>query len=405
MADERQIARRFSLLASDMDERMRRLFAAAESLAIGYGGVSVVSRATGVSRRAIDSGIEELNQSPRMGKGLGPDDGRVRKKGGGRKKNVIKDTTLEGDLERLLDPAAREGPESPLRWTCKSIRKLAGELQRLGHKVSHTLVAELLKAKDYNLPTNGKTIGGASHPDRNAQFEYMIDKVKWYLGLQQPVISVDTQKKVLLDLQPGRGPEKLRVPGLKIGELGKAPPNAIYDSGPDSGRNLGWVNVGIDHATAAFAVESIDCWWRMMGHTEYPRAQRLLITADAGGSNRAQVKRWKVELQRLSDETGLAISVCHFPPGTFKWNHIEQRMTSTVTQNWHGKPIISREVVVNLIAAPTHKGGLHPATHLDTNVYPKGITVSKGEITEINLTPDEFHGAWNYTIAPRPHST
>jgi len=409
MADEKQVARRFALLASEMDERMRRLFAAAESLTIGYGGVSLVSRATGVSRHAIDAGVEELRQARRLGKRRGAAEGRVRKKGGGRKKNVVKDATLEGDLERLVDPVTRGDPESPLRWTCKSVRKLAEELQRLDHEVSHTLVAELLQAKEYSLQANSKTIEGASHPDRNAQFEYISDKVKQYLGSGQPVISVDTKKKELVgnfknggrELQPKGSPEKVRVHDFKIQELGKVAPYGIYDIG----QNLGWVNVGTDHDTAAFAVESIRRWWRMMGQAEYSQARRLLITADAGGSNGARVRLWKVELQKLADETGLAISVCHFPPGTSKWNKIEHRLFSFITQNWRGKPLISHEVIVNLIAATTNKGGLRVATQLDTNAYPKGIKVSKRELAQINLTPDEFHGDWNYTIAPSRHSS
>ncbi|MGH9720144.1 MAG: ISAzo13 family transposase [Bryobacteraceae bacterium] len=407
MADEKQVARRFALLASEMDERMRRLFAAAESLTIGYGGVSIVSRATGVSRRAIDVGIEELKQAQRTDKSRGPADARIRKQGGGRKRNVWKDATLEGDLERLVDPVTRGDPESPLRWTCKSVRKLAEELQRLKHAVSHTLVAELLRAKEYSLQANSKTIEGASHPDRNAQFEYISDKVKRYLRSGQPVISVDTKKKELVgpfknggrELQPKGSPEKVRVHDFKIQELGKVAPYGIYDIG----QNLGWVNVGTDHDTAAFAVESIRRWWRMMGQPNYPQARRLLITADAGGSNGARVKLWKVELQKLADESGLAISVCHFPPGTSKWNKIEHRLFSFITQNWRGKPLISHEVIVNLIAATTNKGGLRVTTQLDTNTYPKGIKVSKGEFAEVNLRPDKFHGDWNYTIAPRRH--
>ena len=406
MADSKQIARRFGLLVTEMDERMRRLFAAAESLTIGYGGVSVVSRATGVSRRAIDAGIKELKHTRRVGKSGVAEDGRVRKKGGGRKKHVMKDRALEGDLERLVDPVTRGDPESPLRWTCKSVRKLAQELQRLDHKVSHTLVAELLQAKEYSLQANSKTLEGASHPDRNAQFEYISDKVKRYLGSKQPVISVDTKKKELVgnfknggrELQPKGSPEKVRVHDFKIKELGKVAPYGIYDIG----QNSGWVNVGTDHDTAAFAVESIRRWWRMMGHAEYSEARRLLITADAGGSNGARVKLWKVELQKLADESGLEISVCHFPPGTSKWNKIEHRLFSFITQNWRGKPLISHEVIVNLIAATTNKGGLRVSTQLDTNLYPKGIKVSKGEIAQINITPDEFHGDWNYMIAPRP---
>jgi hypothetical protein len=392
-----------------MDERMRRLFAAAESLTVGYGGVSMVSRATGVSRRAIGAGIEELQQARPLGESRRPRTGRVRKQGGGRKRKVVKDTALEGDLERLVDPVTRGDPESPLRWTCKSVRKLAEELQRLDHEVSHTLVAELLQDMDYSLQANSKTIEGGSHPDRNTQFEYISDKVKQYLGSGQPVISVDTKKKELVgnfknggrELQPKGSPEKVRVHDFKIKELGKVAPYGIYDIG----QNTGWVNVGTDHDTAAFAVESIRRWWRMMGQSEYPQARRLLITADAGGSNGARVKLWKVELQNLADETGLAISVSHFPPGTSKWNKIEHRLFSFITQNWRGKPLVSHEVIVNLIAATTNKGGLRVATQLDTNLYPKGIKVSKGALAQINLTPDEFHGDWNYTIAPSRHSS
>jgi hypothetical protein len=404
MADEKEIGRRFALLASEMDERMRRLFAAAESLTIGYGGVSIVCRATGVSRRAIGVGIKELKQARRRGESCGPGDGRVRKKGGGRKKNVAKDATLEGDLERLVDPVTRGDPESSLRWTCKSVRKLAEELHRLDHKVSHTLVAELLQAMDYSLQANSKTIEGASHPDRNAQFEYISSKVQQHLGEGEPVISVDTKKKELVgnfknggrELQPKGSPEKVRVHDFKIKELGKVAPYGIYDLR----QNTGWVNVGTDHDTAAFAVESIRRWWRMMGQSQYPQARRLLITADAGGSNGARVRLWKMELQKLADETGLGISVCHFPPGTSKWNKIEHRLFSFITQNWRGKPLINHEVIVNLIAATTNKGGLRVETQLDTNAYPKGIKISKQELAQLNITPDEFHGDWNYTIAP-----
>jgi hypothetical protein len=386
-----------------MDERMRRLFAAAESLTIGYGGISIVSRATGVSRRAIGSGIEELKRAKPLSKSRSPRVGRVRKKGGGRRKNIVKDATLQSDLERLVDPVTRGDPESPLRWTCKSVRKLAEELQKLDHEVSHTVVAELLQAMDYSLQANSKTIEGASHPDRNAQFEHISGKVKQYLGERQPVISVDTKKKELVgnfknggrELQPKGSPEKVRVHDFKIKELGKVAPYGIYDIG----QNTGWVNVGTDHDTAAFAVESIRRWWRMMGQSEYPQARRLLITADGGGSNGARVRLWKMELQKLADETGLAISVCHFPPGTSKWNKIEHRLFSFITQNWRGKPLVNHEVIVNLIAATTNKGGLRVATQLDTNAYPKGIKVSKDELAQINITPDEFHGDWNYTIA------
>jgi hypothetical protein len=407
--DEKALERRFGLLESQMDERMRRLFAAAESLTIGYGGISIVSRATGVSRRAIASGIEELKRAKPLEPSRGPQAGRIRKKGGGRRKNIVKDATLQSDLERLVDPVTRGDPESPLRWTCKSVRKLAEELQRLDHEVSHTVVAELLQAMDYSLQANSKTLEGASHPDRNAQFEHISGKVKQYLGEGQPVISVDTKKKELVgnfknggrELQPKGSPEKVRVHDFKLKELGKVAPYGIYDIG----QNTGWVNVGTDHDTAAFAVESIRRWWGMMGQLVYPQARHLLITADGGGSNGARVRLWKMELQKLADETGLAISVCHFPPGTSKWNKIEHRLFSFITQNWRGKPLVNHEVIVNLIAATTNKGGLRVATQLDTNAYPKGIKVSKNELAQINITPDEFHGDWNYMIArSRPHS-
>jgi hypothetical protein len=408
MADEKEVAQRFSLLTSQMDERMRRLFAAAESLTLGYGGVSAVSHATGVSRRAISAGIEELKQAQLRSKGEDPGAGRVlkrvRKRGGGRRKSVVKDATLQSDLERLVDPVTRGDPESPLRWTCKSVRKLAEELQGLHHEASHTLVAELLQAMEYSLQANSKTIEGGSHPDRNAQFEHISGKVKQYLEQGQPVISVDTKKKELVgdfknggrELRPKGNPEKVRVHDFKIKELGKVAPYGIYDIG----QNTGWVNVGTDHDTAAFAVESIRRWWRMMGQSEYPQAQRLLITADSGGSNGARVRLWKTELQKLADETGLAISVCHFPPGTSKWNKIEHRLFSFITQNWRGKPLVNHEVIVNLIAGTTNKGGLRVRTQLDTNAYPKGVKISKGELAQVNVTGDEFHGDWNYTIAP-----
>jgi len=401
MADEKEVAQRFGLLASELDERMRRLFAAAESQTLGYGGLSAVSRATGVSRRAIAVGMKELKERGRRKSAAA---GHVRNRGGGRRKSVAKDATLQSDLERLVDPVTRGDPESPLRWTCKSVRKLAEELRRLNHNVSHTLVAELLQGMDYSLQANSKTIEGGKHPDRNAQFEHISNKVKQYLGERQPVISVDTKKKELVgnfknggqELRPKGKPEEVRVHDFKIKELGKVAPYGIYDIG----QNTGWVNVGTDHDTATFAVESIRRWWRTMGQPEYPQARRLLITADCGGSNGARLRLWKTELQKLADQTGLEISVCHFPPGTSKWNKIEHRLFSFITQNWRGKPMVNHEVIVNLIAGTTNKGGLRVKTQLDTNTYPKGIKVSKTQFAQVNLTSDTFHGDWNYMIAP-----
>jgi hypothetical protein len=307
-------------------------------------------------------------------------------------------------LERLIEPLSRGDPESPLRWTCKSVRKLAQELGRRGHRVSHRLVAELLHELGYSLQANAKTLEGSSHPDRNAQFEHIDRKVRRFLRQAQPVISVDTKKKELVgdfknggrELRPRGDPEQVRVHDFVIPELGRVTPYGVYDVG----QNRGWVSVGIDHDTATFAVESIRRWWRSMGKPVYRQAQRLLITADSGGSNGSRVRLWKLELQKLADETGLHISVCHLPPGTSKWNKIEHRLFSFISQNWRGKPLVSHEVIVNLISATTTQTGLKVRAKLDTNSYPPGAKVSKKQIAEINIRPDSFHGEWNYTIRP-----
>jgi hypothetical protein len=306
------------------------------------------------------------------------------------------------DLEKLVEPTTRGDPESPLRWTCKSVRRLAEELRGMGHRVSHTLVAELLHGQKYSLQANRKTTEGSSHPDRNAQFEHINAKVEQFLKRGQPVISVDTKKKEQVgdyknggrEWRPKGQPEPVRVHDFA---KQKDVPYGVYDLGQDAG----WVSVGTDHDTAAFAVESIRRWWSMMGQASHPRARQLLITADSGGSNGARVRLWKVELQKLADETGLEISVCHFPPGTSKWNKIEHRLFSFITQNWRGQPLVSHEVIVNLIAATTTRTGLHVRSQLDTSKYPKGIKVSKTEYTAIRLRPDAFHGEWNYSITPR----
>jgi hypothetical protein len=399
MVDESQIGTRFQMLSPFLNERTRRLAAAAEAAAIGRGGISRVSRATGVSRRAIRSGLAQL-RSP-----VTADADRIRRTGGGRRKTVATDTTLKTDLERLIDPVTRGDPESPLRWTCKSVRKLAEELRTQGHATSRRMVAELLHALDYSLQANRKTYEGKGHPDRNAQFEHINAKVQAALKAGEPVISVDAKKKELVgdfknpgrEWQPAGQPEPVRVYDFIIPELGRDTPYGIYDMA----RNSGWVNVGMDHDTAAFAAASIHRWWDSMGQANYPRAERLLITADGGGSNGSRVRLWKVELQRLADETGLEIAVCHFPPGTSKWNKIEHRLFSFISQNWRGKPLVSHEAIVNLIAATTTKMGLKVTCELDRGVYPSGIKVSKKEIEAINRQRDEFHGEWNYTISPR----
>ena len=395
------IKQRYSLISPFLDERQRRLYLAAEAKVIGYGGVSTVSRMTGVSRSAISAGYDDYDQAKE--KGLSP--GRIRREGGGRKRTAATDVTLKTDLEALIEPVTRGDPESPLRWTCKSVRNLSDELNRMGHKTSHRMVAELLHEMDYSLQANRKTLEGESHPDRNAQFEFINQKVKDLQTMKQPVISVDTKKKELVgdfknggkELRPKGDPEKVRVHDFKIPELGRVAPYGIYDMT----HNIGWVNVGIDHDTSAFAVESVRRWWYSMGKDLYPDAKQLMVTADGGGSNGYRIKLWKLELQKLADETGLSIQVSHFPPGTSKWNKIEHRLFSFISQNWRGKPLISHEVIVKLIAATSNKTGLKVECQLDTNIYPKAIKVSDKEMADIHIQRHSFHGEWNYTISPK----
>jgi len=328
----------------------------------------------------------------------------VRKPGGGRKRTVDKDPKLLVDLERLIEPTTRGDPESPLRWTCKSLRVLARELNRRGHKTSHRMVAELLHDLDYSLQANRKTIEGTSHPDRNRQFEYISRKAKEYLRSKDPVISVDTKKKELVgdfknsgqEWRPKGEPEQVRIHDFVVPELGRAIPYGVFDLG----QNAGWVSVGVDHDTAAFAVESIRRWWYSMGRPVYRNAKRVLITADAGGSNGPKVHLWKVELQKLADEIRLPITICHFPPGTSKWNKIEHRLFSFISQNWRGKPLTTYRVIVNLIAATTTTTGLKVKARLDTNNYPLGAKVPASELAAVSLRVARFHGDWNYTILP-----
>jgi len=400
VASESEIKLRFSQLEGWLDERSRRLWAAAESRAHGRGGISLVARASGVSRRAIAVGLAELQKKPdRSPRTRLP----IRQKGGGRKKASLKDPDLLLDLEKLLEPVTRGDPQSPLRWTCKSVRNLADELRAQGHEASHMLVAELLHEQKYSLQANSKTKEGSSHPDRNAQFEHINAKATEFLKSGWPAISVDTKKKEQVGDYKNGGRER-RPKGqpetVQVHDFGKQKdvPYGVYDLG----LNAGWVSVGTDHDTSAFAVESIRRWWNMMGREAYPEARRLLITADSGGSNGARVRLWKLELQKLADETGLEISVCHFPPGTSKWNRIEHRLFSFITKNWRGKPLVSHEVIVDLIAATTTRTGLRVQSQLDTAKYPKGIKVGKQEFATIQLRPDLFHGEWNYAITPRP---
>jgi hypothetical protein len=399
VASEGEIKQRFSQLGVWLDERTRRLWAAAESRAHGRGGISLVARASGVSRRAIAVGLAELQKKPDPSHLVRLP---IRQKGGGRKKASLKDPALLVDLEKLLEPVTRGDPQSPLRWTCKSVRNLAEELRTQGHEVSHMLVAELLHEQKYSLQANRKTKEGSAHPDRNAQFEYINARATEFLNSGRPAISVDAKKKEQVGEYKNGGREwrpKGQPETVRVHDFGKQKdtPYGVYDLG----QNAGWVSVGTDHDTSAFAVESIRRWWNMMGREAHPNARQLLITADGGGSNGSRVRLWKLELQKLADETGLDISVSHFPPGTSKWNRIEHRLFSFITKNWRGKPLVSHEVIVNLIAATTTRTGLRVQSQLDTGNYPKGIKVGKREFAAIQLRPDTFHGEWNYTITPR----
>jgi hypothetical protein len=400
------IKQRFELLAPLLNERQLRLYVAAEAMVLGRGGISLASQATGISRPTITIGCKELLEREAMEDTPGAGAERVRKEGGGRKRTIDIDETLRSDLEGLIEPVTRGDPESPLRWTAKSVRNLADELKKMGHKTSHRMVAELLHEMDYSLQANRKTAEGSSHPDRNAQFEYIHRTVQEFQSCGQPVVSVDTKKKERVgdfknggrELRPKGDPEKVRVYDFEIPELGKVAPYGVYDQT----HNAGWVNVGTDHDTATFAAESIRKWWVTMGREAYPEADRLLITADGGGSNGARVRLWKIELQRLANETSLVISVCHLPPGTSKWNKIEHRLFSYISQNWRGKPLVSHEVIVNLIASTTTRTGLTVKCGLDTNKYAKGINVTDEELRQVTIVRDEFHGEWNYSIHPQP---
>jgi len=398
--DEAAIQGRYQAIAPLVDERVRRLVLGSEAVAVGGGGQTVVARATGVSRGTIRRGIRELGEPNAPGR-----KGRIRRPGGGRKRTVERDPRLREDLDRLVEPTSRGDPESPLRWTCKSVRQLAGELKRQGHQASHRMVAELLHEMGYSLQANRKTLEGTEHPDRNAQFEHLNHAVQLQLSLGEPVISVDTKKKELVgpfknggrELRPKGMPEQVRVHDFLIQELGRVNPYGVYDIA----QNEAWVSVGTDHDTAAFAVESIRRWWRGMGQSLYPNATRLLIMADAGGSNGYRLRLWRLELQKLADEMGLEMAVCHFPPGTSKWNKIEHRLFSAISQNWRGKPLVSHQVVVNLIGATTTRTGLRVRSELDTNRYPPGRKVSNDELEAIYLCRDTFHGGWNYSLLPR----
>jgi hypothetical protein len=398
------VGKRFAKLAPYLDERMRRLWAAVEAEVLGFGGNVTVEKSTGISRRAIAQGRRELAGA--IGATNSLEVGRVRRPGAGRKKSSAKDPRLLSTLLALVEPGTRGDPENPLRWTSKSVRHLSRELKSRGIAASHQLVAELLMSEGYSLQANVKTREGGHHVDRNAQFERINERVNTLQSQGQPVISVDTKKKELVgdfknsgrEWHPKGNPQEVRVHDFIIPEMGRANPYGIYDLA----HNQGWVTVGTDHDTAAFAVSTIRRWWMAMGQPLYPHAQRLLITADGGGSNGSRNRLWKRELQSLADETGLIIEVCHLPPGTSKWNKIEHRLFSFISQNWRGKPLISHEVIVQLIAATKNRKGLQVHAEIDTGLYPPGTKVSDEEMNNIRLKPADFHGEWNYTILPHP---
>ena len=387
----------FSRLGPELDERSRRVWAAAEALELGWGGSSAVALATGLSRTTIRAGIVELQQPTQ-------DPSRVRRPGGGRKSLTVHDPDLSAALEALVEPTERGEPESPLRWTIRSVRKLAEALTRQGHPVSHSTVASLLQEAGFSLQANHKTREGSSHPDRDAQFSYLNEQVSRFQRRRQPAVSVDTKKKELVgDFKNGgaeyrrRGrPQKVRVHDFQDKDLGKAIPYGVYDLQ----NNEGWVSVGIDHDTAEFAANTIRRWWQRMGRKRFPKAKQLLITADSGGSNSARSRLWKVALQKLANDTGLHLTVCHFPPGTSKWNKIEHRLFSFITMNWRGKPLVSVEAIIELIGNTTTRTGLQVKTAIDPNTYEAGIEVSDEELAEVQLRPHTFHGDWNYSINP-----
>jgi transposase len=406
MKDYLPIAEKFNALGLILNEQGRRLWAATEATVLGRGGVSLVAQATGLSRPTIYAGIRELSGEQAAISGRGQ--GRSRRSGGGRKRRVEHDPTLLTDLEALVEPTTRGDPQSPLRWTCKSVRRLAAELRAQGHQVSPQVVGNLLHEADYSLQGTRKTREGGKHPDRNAQFEHIAASVRDFQQRHQPVISVDAKKKELVgdfknagrEWHPKGQPPQVRVYDFIDPQLGKAIPYGVYDVRA----NLGWVSVGVDHDTPAFAVATIRAWWLQMGSQMYPKARELLITADSGGSNSTRARLWKLELQRFSDESGLCVCVSHLPPGTSKWNKIEHRMFCHITANWRGKPLESLEVVVSLIGDTNTSAGLRIQAALDAGQYPKGIKVSNAEMKTLRIDRAHFHGEWHYTILPHGDS-
>jgi hypothetical protein len=402
METEEEIRARYKNIEWALNEKLRRLFAANEAKVFGHGGITLAQKATGVARNSIKQGLKELSKKEEGV--VYSTSTRIRKVGGGRKSSVKKDKMLRVALENLVEPTTLGDPESPLRWTCKSLRQLESELRLQGFSASHTSVGNLLKEMGYSLQGNQKTLEGSKHPDRNAQFEFINSRTEKAMRDGQPVISVDTKKKELVgryknggkEFRPKGRPEQVKVYDFVDKELGRANPYGVYDIADNSA----WVSVGTDHDTATFAVSTIRRWWFSMGQALYPEAKKLVITADGGGSNGSRVRLWKVELQKLANELNIPIHVSHFPPGTSKWNKIEHRLFSFISMNWRGKPLVSHETIVNLIAATTTRKGLKVRAELDSSHYPKGIKVSDDELKAIQIKRDEFHGEWNYSILP-----
>ena len=398
MVNSDSISERFVALSPYLDERGRRLFAPTEASSAGYGGVAAVSRITGIAPSTIGRGQRDLTEDVNL------DPGRVRRPGGGRKPRVVTDPGLLPALLALVEPTERGDPMSALRWTCKSLRRLAADLRAQGHVVSHTVVGELLAQQNFSLQANSKTREGGDHPDRDAQFRQIDQSVSEASAAHQPVISVDTKKKELVgdfknagrEWRPKGTPEEVRVHDFVIKELGRAVPYGVYDLAA----NAGWVCIGVDNDTAEFAVQTIRRWWYEVGRVRYPDAKHLTITADGGGSNGSRVRLWKRELHRLATEIGIDIKVHHLPPGTSKWNKIEHRLFAFISQNWRATPLVSYRVIVDLISATTTDKGLIIRCELDERTYPKAIAVSDQQMDAINMTRAEFHGEWNYTIHP-----
>ena len=402
-AAQKKIAERFGKLKANLTERARRLFAASEAVAFGHGGIVAASGATGLVPSVIGKGIKELRAIEAAGAPTMPAT-RSRRPGGGRKKATEKDPTLLPDLKALVESTTRGDPESPLLWTARSQRNIVAEMKKQGHETSMKMVSRLLKELGYSLQANRKRLEGSQHPDRNAQFEHINEVLRRQAEANQPAISVDTKKKELVgpyknggsELAANGNPVDVNVHDFIDKELGAARPYGVYDIK----KNEAWVSVGINHDTGEFAVQTIRTWWEEMGALRYPDANSLVITADGGGSNGYRLRLWKLELQGLVNELGFPITVCHLPPGTSKWNKIEHRLFSFITQNWRGKPLVTHQVIVNLIAATTTKTGLTVRSKIDSRVYPKGRRISDAQLALINIEPNAFHGEWNYTIRP-----